>query len=226
MAFDFQKFQQTKAYDLVMGLPLIVWFGYVGGIRARPGLAYAARQLLMDPSSLYLNMRFIGQFAAIAFNLLTVYMIVMRSNPVRRSKGWLPNACGIVGTFISVGILDLKPVTLPFGWQVVSTTLVLVGSVGSFLVLTKLGRSFSILPEARQLVTGGPYSYARHPLYAVEFTTVLGVAMLYQQPWAGLLAACVVLMLFVRSVFEEKILTEVYPEYAQYKLRVRRFGFI
>jgi protein-S-isoprenylcysteine O-methyltransferase Ste14 len=226
MRFDFEKFQQTKAYDLVMGLPLIFWFGYVEGIRARPSLGYAARQLMAHPESLYLNMRFISLFASIAFNLLAVYLIVMRSSPVKRSKGWLPNACGIVGTFLSVGIPYLAPVTLPFGWQVVSTVLLLVGSVGSFMVLAKLGRSFSILPEARVLVTSGPYAYARHPLYAVEIITILGMAMLYQQPQASLLAAGVIAMLVVRSIFEEKILTEAYPEYAAYSARVKRFGFV
>ena len=70
--------------------------------------------------------------------------------------------------------------------------LLVVGSVGSFMVLAKLGRSFSIMPEARVLVTGGPYAFARHPLYAVEIITILGMAMLYKQPWAGLLAAGVI----------------------------------
>jgi protein-S-isoprenylcysteine O-methyltransferase Ste14 len=226
MGFDFEKFQQTKAYDLLMGLPLIFWFGYVEGIRARPSLGYAARQLLEQPDSLYFNMRFIALFASIAFNLLAVYLIVMRGNPVRRSKGWLPNVCGFVGTFLSVGIPYLGPVTLPFYWQVVSTVLLVVGSVGSFLVLAKLGRSFSILPEARLLVTGGPYALARHPLYTVEIVTILGMAMLYKQPQASLLAAGVILMLVVRSHFEEKVLSEAYPEYAAYKARVKRFGFI
>jgi protein-S-isoprenylcysteine O-methyltransferase Ste14 len=226
MSFDLEKFRQTKVYDLVISLPLIFWFGYVEAIRARPSLGYAARQLMADPGSLYLNMRFVSLFASIAFNLLAVYLIVTRGNPVRRSRGWLPNACGIVGTFISVGIPYLSPVTLPFGWQVVSTALVLVGSVGSFMVLAKLGRSFSILPEARVLVTSGPYGYARHPLYAVEIITILGMAMLYQQPQASLLAAGVILMLVVRTIFEEKVLTEAYPEYAAYSARVKRFGFI
>ena len=226
MSFDFEKIRQTKAYDLVMGLPLIFWFGYVEAIRARGSLGYAARQLMAHPDSLYLNMRFISLFASIAFNLLAVYLIVMRGNPVRRSKGWLPNACGIIGTFLSVGIPYFAPVTLPFGWQVVSTTLLLVGSVGSFMVLAKLGRSFSILPEARVLVTSGPYAYARHPLYAVEIITILGMGMLYQQPQASLLAACVIAMLVVRTMFEEKVLTEAYPEYAAYSARVKRFGFI
>jgi protein-S-isoprenylcysteine O-methyltransferase Ste14 len=226
MIFDFEKFQQTKLYDLLMGLPLIFWFGYVEAIRARGSLGAAARALMMQPDSLYLNMRFIALFASIAFNLMAVYLIVMRSNPVKRSKGLLPNACGFVGTFLSVGIPYVGPATLPFGLQVVSTVLLVVGSIGSFMVLAKLGRSFSILPEARTLVTSGPYTIARHPLYAMEIVSILGMAMLYRQPAASLLAAGVVLMLVVRSHFEEKILTEAYPEYAQYRTRVKRFGFI
>ena len=100
------------------------------------------------------------------------------------------------------------------------------GGVCSFLVLAKLGRSFSILPEARVLVTSGAYAFARHPLYAVEIVTIAGMAMQYRQPWATLLAAAVIAMLVVRSHFEEKVLTEAYPEYAQYRTRVKRFGFI
>jgi protein-S-isoprenylcysteine O-methyltransferase Ste14 len=30
----------------------------------------------------------------------------------------------------------------------------------------------------------------------------------------------------VRSHFEEQVLTEAYPEYTQYRARVKRFGFI
>jgi protein-S-isoprenylcysteine O-methyltransferase Ste14 len=226
MIFDFEKFQQTKLYDLLMGLPLIFWFGYVEAIRARGSLGAAARALLMQPDNLYLNMRFIALFASIAFNLMAVYLIVMRSNPVKRSKGLLPNACGFVGTFLSVGIPYVGPATLPFGLQVVSTLLLVVGSIGSFMVLAKLGRSFSILPEARVLVTSGPYTIARHPLYAMEIVSILGMAMLFRQPAASLLAVGVIVMLVVRSHFEEKILTEAYPEYAQYRTRVKRFGFI
>ena len=226
MNFDFKKFQHTKAYDLIMGLPLIVWFGYVEGIRMRPSLGAAARALLAHPADLYLNMVFLSLFAGVAFNLLAVYLIVMRGSPVQRSKGWLPNACGILGTFLSVGIAYVGPVELPFGLQTLSTALQVIGGVCSFLVLAKLGRSFSILPEARVLVTSGAYAFARHPLYAVEIVTIAGMAMQYRQPWATLLAAAVIAMLVVRSHFEEKVLTEAYPEYAQYRTRVKRFGFI
>jgi protein-S-isoprenylcysteine O-methyltransferase Ste14 len=82
------------------------------------------------------------------------------------------------------------------------------------------------MPEARKLVTGGPYALARHPLYAAEMFSVAGTAMLFQQPWAGLLALGVLALLTIRSMFEEQVLSEQYPEYAAYKKRVKRFGLV
>jgi protein-S-isoprenylcysteine O-methyltransferase Ste14 len=105
----------------------------------------------------------------------------------------------------------------------IAALLVGLGSLGSALVLARLGKSFSIMPEARNLVTGGPYAYARHPLYAVEMVTLLGTAIQFAQPWATLLAAGVVALQVTRSLFEEQVLAEAYPEYETYRRRTKRF---
>ncbi len=225
MSFDLQKFRQSKAYDLLMGLPLILWFSY-GVIDLRPVLAADARAVLADPTNLLFNLRFYALFASAAFNLLGIYMIVMRSTPVLRSRGWLPRAFGVAGTFLGVGIIYLNPVPLTLGWQSLAAALVFLGGFSSIVVLANLGKSYSIMPEARRLVTSGPYAFARHPLYAAEIITIIGSAIQFQQPWAGLLAVGVVVLLVVRSRFEEQVLSEAYPEYAQYRRRVKRFGFI
>jgi protein-S-isoprenylcysteine O-methyltransferase Ste14 len=225
MSFDLEKFRQSKAYDLLMGLPLILWFSY-GVIDLRPVLGADARAVLADPANLLFNLRFYALFASAAFNLLGIYMIVMRGTPVLRSRGWLPRAFAIAGTFLGVGIIYLKPVPLSLGWQSVAAALVFLGGFSSIVVLANLGKSYSIMPEARRLVTGGPYAFARHPLYAAEIVTIIGSAIQFQQPWAGLLAVGVVALLVARSRFEEQVLSEAYPEYAQYRRRVKRFGFI
>ena len=41
----------------------------------------------MQPDSLLANMRFFALFAALAFNLLLIYLIVVRTEPVQRSSG-------------------------------------------------------------------------------------------------------------------------------------------
>jgi len=43
--------------------------------------------------------------------------------------------------------------------------------------LAFLRRSFSIIPEARRLVTGGPYAFSRHPVYLGEIVTAIGINM-------------------------------------------------
>jgi protein-S-isoprenylcysteine O-methyltransferase Ste14 len=173
-----------------------------------------------------LNLRFFALFASAAFNLLLIYLVVVRTEPVRRSSGVLPRVCGFAGTFLGVGILQLKPVTLSLSWQAMAAALIFAGALGSAIVLARLGKSFSIMPEARKLVTGGPYAYARHPLYAVEFVTLAGTAIQFAQPWAALLALGVVLLQIARTTFEERVLIAAYPEYESYRRRVKRFGII
>ncbi len=225
MSFNFETFKQTKAYDLLMGLPLIAWFIYVL-IQVRPTLGAYARAMLQDPGNYFYMLRFYSLFAAVAFAFFNIIMVVIRTSPVRRSKGIPPRAFAVVGTFLAVGINRLPLAQLSVFWQGLAFTLMLFGGVGSVIAISNLGKSFSIMPEARRLVTSGPYALARHPLYAAEMVTIAGTAILYQQPWAALIAIGAFALLGVRSHFEEQVLTEQYPEYAEYKKRVKRFGFI
>jgi protein-S-isoprenylcysteine O-methyltransferase Ste14 len=90
--------------------------------------------------------------------------------------------------------------------------------------LAYLRRSFSIIPEARRLVTGGPYSLSRHPVYLGEVTTALGVNI----ATAGWLSAVAIAYFIVCEVlrirWEERILAQAFPaEYPDYARRVPRY---
>src|ERR1700761_5567121 len=225
LVIDLEKLPRGKIYDLVAGLPLILWFGY-NTILLRPELAADARAVLEQPDSLLANLRFSALFASVTFNLLLIYLVAVRTEPQRRSSGLLPRFCGFAGTFLGVGILHLKPVPLSLFWQSLAAALIFAGSLGSAIVLARLGKSFSIMPEARALVTAGPYKWARHPLYVVEIVTLIGTAIQFAQPWAALLALGVIMLQILRTIFEERVLAEAYPEYASYQTRVKRFGII
>jgi protein-S-isoprenylcysteine O-methyltransferase Ste14 len=222
---QWEEFQQTKAYDFIAGLPLILWFGY-GVVSLRPNLAADARGILLQPDQLIFYLRFFALFAAAAFNLLLIYLVVVRNRPLKRSAGFLPRFFGVAGTFLGVGIISLQPLNLSLVWQSVAAFLVFAGSLGSAIVLAKLGKAFSIMPEARLLVTSGPYAWARHPLYVTEFITILGTAIQFAQPWAALLAIGVVVCQVLRTMFEERVLSDTYPDYASYQALVKRFGVI
>ena len=99
-----------------------------------------------------------------------------------------------------------------------------IGLIYSVWGLAYLRRSFSITPEARRLVTGGPYRLSRHPVYLGEIATAIGVN-LATAGWPGALA----LVYFVgaellRMRWEEGVLAKAFPaDYPAYADRVPRY---
>ena len=216
------KARETKYYDVLTALPLILWFAY-GALQVRPILVNDVHLMGSGAATLFTYVQFVSLSLVTLFDLLLIYLLVVRDRPVAKSKGVLPRAFGFAGTFFGVSILQLPVAHLSLIAQVIAALLVGLGSLGSFLVLWRLGKSFSIMPEARRLVTGGPYALARHPLYTVELVTICGTALQFQAPWSWVLAAAVLALLWIRSHYEEQVLEAAYPEYGAYRARTKRF---
>ena len=214
--------RETKYYDAFTALPLILWFAY-GVLQQRPVLVNDAHLIAAGTATLFHWLQFVSVSLVVLFDLLLIYLLVVRDRPVAKSRGVLPRLFGFVGTFLGVGILQLPAAHLSLAEQVLAALLVGLGSLGSALVLWRLGKSFSIMPEARRLVTGGPYALARHPLYSVEMITICGTALQFQAPWSWVLAAVVLALLWIRSHYEEQVLEAAYPEYGAYRARTKRF---
>jgi protein-S-isoprenylcysteine O-methyltransferase Ste14 len=214
--------RQTKLYDVIAGLPLILWFVY-GVLQLRPVLAGDAHLIATGAAQPFHWVQFVSLGVAALFDLLLIYMLVVRDRPVAKSRGVLPRVFGFVGTFMGVGILQLPVAKLNMAGQTLAALLIGVGSLGSVLVLWRLGKSFSIMPEARKLVTSGPYSLARHPLYTVEMITICGTALQFEAPGSWIVAAVVLLLLWIRSHYEEQVLEATYPEYGAYRAKTKRF---
>ncbi len=71
--------------------------------------------------------------------------------------------------------------------EIVSTVLILVGSAAAVVALLRLGRSFSMMAEARRLVTSRSYRYMRHPLYLAEELAIIGLFLQFALLWTMLL---------------------------------------
>ena len=80
-----------------------------------------------------------------------------------------------------------------------------------------LGRSISILP-ARRLVTSGPSAL----VHLAEIVALAGAALQYWSVWALLLWGLVCVFQLQRMTYEERVLSEVFPEYGDYMTRTAR----
>jgi protein-S-isoprenylcysteine O-methyltransferase Ste14 len=77
-------------------------------------------------------------------------------------------------------------------------------------------------PTEGGLVTTGPYRFLRHPIYAAILLFLWAGIATNLSPVSvapGLVATA---MLFLRMVFEESLVRQRYPEYADYARRTKR----
>ena len=110
-----------------------------------------------------------------------------------------------------------------------STALVVAGELvtlafGAWLlasVLT-LGRCFGVLPEARGLVTHGPYRLVRHPVYLGELGAAAGLVLAAPTVWNVGVLAVFLFAQAVRMRLEERALAAEFPDYAEYAARTPR----
>lgn len=176
-----QAFRRTKTYDLCAAAPLIAWnsFGAAQTLSAIAGeIALIRLRIQTDasvlPASLVLSA--ISKICSLAFLAILVLMFTIRCPPKFHSSGFYPRFAVLAGTWLGVGIVQLPPQPLTtFG----SFASILAGTSFGICAIIALVRSISIMPEARALVTRGPYSRIRHPLYLGEMTATTGLALQY-----------------------------------------------
>lgn len=217
-----QAWRATKTYDMAAALPLMVWFLNTALV-AEPTLRFLGRMILAGDSFLLMKLQFGSQLLSILFCLACAWALLIRDLPVRRASGVLPRLVALGGTFLGAGLLRLTMPEMPLLQQAAVFVLMGLGALAGMVTLLWLGKSFAIMPEARTLVTGGPYQYVRHPFYAAEIVIVLGMILQYQLPWSLLLGGAVIALQVVRSLYEERVLSQAFPEYEAYKARTKRF---
>jgi protein-S-isoprenylcysteine O-methyltransferase Ste14 len=209
-----------KAFDFAAAMPLIVWLAWNCG-QLILALTLEAQFFLHLPQWA-LGLKIVNQSMAIAFFVVQIALFALRPVAKEKSRGILPRFAAIF-TMCAGLLYFYAPVA--GANDLVQGLAALFGITGlslSIYALRWLGRSFSILPEARHLVTGGPYRYVRHPLYVAEALSTLGITLQLQQPLGILIALAIYLGQFARMGYEEEVLERSFPEYAEYRKRTFR----
>jgi protein-S-isoprenylcysteine O-methyltransferase Ste14 len=194
-------------FSLFLARQLILLWGGIEGLRRPADLLFVTQQLL-----------------ALAYFTLLVVLYTVRL-PQRGTDHRLAVIfIAFSGTFAAIGASFLPGGTRRDGLVLAADVVATAGLAYSVWGLAYLRRSFSIIPEARRLVTGGPYSLSRHPLYLGEIGTAIGINL----ATAGWLSA-VAIVYFVtcellRIRWEERILALTFPnDYLAYARRVPRY---
>jgi protein-S-isoprenylcysteine O-methyltransferase Ste14 len=213
---DVARLGRSPAYDLVMRLPILLWSAALAFISAA-ALQHFVRTA--DPAlpSVAYCVTIATRLSVIAYLVILAAAVIMRRSPMGKTRGLEPRISALAGTFLITAIVLFPRRELSLPSAFVSTILVFVGDGFAVIILIQLRRSFSVMPEARELVTSGVYRFVRHPLYLAEEIAAIGSVMQFLSAWTVLLLAVHIAFQFRRMWNEEAILSEVFPHYPTYQ---------
>lgn len=165
------------------------------------------------------GVRLLGAILPCAFYLLIIGCYLRRGPAVATGGSVTGHAAAAVATMLPFTLPMLRGVPPAAAGGYAADLLMLAGTGWSVWSLRYLGRSLSVIAQARQVVDGGPYRWVRHPLYTGEIVSALGLALA-----AGSAAALAAWLAFCalqayRALREEQLLLRALPGYRAYRAR-------
>jgi protein-S-isoprenylcysteine O-methyltransferase Ste14 len=92
--------------------------------------------------------------------------------------------------------------------QIFGAIVAVFGIALVFVARTNLGKSFSVRPEAKELVTKGLYSRIRHPMYVFVDVTFLGLVLALELYWLLLVLVGLAIFQTYQARRESKVLRQ------------------
>lgn len=110
--------------------------------------------------------------------------------------------------------------------DIAGQALVVLGlGLGGWALATMPPRTLNVFPDVRagaSLVTQGPYRYVRHPMYTALLLLTLGLVLDRPDPVRLALWAVLLIDLWLKLTYEERLLARRFPDYPGYKARTKR----
>lgn len=126
---------------------------------------------------------------------------------------WLPM---IAGLYALIAIFRVGHGPSVARW--IGLVLGLIGLSGVIVARYTLGRSFSVRPQARAMVTNGIYSRVRNPIYIFGGICVTGAGVMLWSPYLLIILAVMIPMQIVRARKEAAVLEAKFgDEYREYR---------
>jgi protein-S-isoprenylcysteine O-methyltransferase Ste14 len=158
------------------------------------------------------------------FYSMIAWYTLTRDHPLAQAAGWQPRVTALLGSFLFMASLVwLKKPDLGIESHLTAAAFLATGSALMLVILPRLGKSFSIMAEARALVVDGPYAIVRHPLYLAEVIATLGVLIEFFS-WPAVMVVMVQFAFQIQRMRnEEAVLLRTFPiDYTAYMARTKR----
>ena len=221
---DFKKFL-SGLYGVLSSkrgeIPAVAVFGF---LLVTDGRALFKYTVTMDPLSPLGFVVFLNGLLVTGYFTMLVLIYLTRGTAGLTTRSPVAKIVALAATFMPFTFPMLDG-PAPSGGIIltVSSLILLFGMIFTVVALGTLGRSFSLIPQTRKLVTRGPYRLVRHPVYVGEILGALGLVV-----WAASMPKVLVFLLLVccevyRALQEERLLALVFPEYAEYASKTARF---
>jgi protein-S-isoprenylcysteine O-methyltransferase Ste14 len=190
----------SQSYVLLVRLVGVLWFFFLATLYGRRCIE-TILWMRTHPASFAAWAGALSGASLFVFCLTVSWLMWVRPSPRAHAYGILPGAIAFSATYLPWLLLLFPLRRMTPALAGASALVALLAGATLVVSLLYLGRSFSIVPQARKLVTSGPYAIVRHPLYLAEEMAVLGVFLQYASPL---------------------LLERVFPEYDSYAKRTAR----
>lgn len=167
--------------------------------------------------------KLLNQALTAFFYLLVVILYMVRTSARSTTQSRCAKVLAVTSAFLPFAFPLLGKQSHSFDLVGAASLFTVFGMLIALYALSTLGRSFSIIPQARELVQIGPYRYVRHPVYLGELIATFGIVI--GQPSIGTVALYLLITatIIYRALHEEKLLGGLFPEYSSYSLNTARF---
>jgi len=211
----------AKLFDLGAAVPLIAGNALSIAQQGPALLDFVVKADLETMDALFITVA-MTKLVSLALVSLLFVLLIIRRVPRMRAHGVVPRLIAIGGTYLGILIVACPETRMPRPLLILSAALILFGTGFALYAVLRLGRSISMLPEARRLVTDGPYARIRHPLYLGEAIAMVGLTLEHASAWTMAVLALQFAFQFQRMANEECLLRRAFPDYASYIARTWR----
>ncbi len=114
----------------------------------------------------------------------------------------------------------------PAALRILGVFLMVIGIAYITIALIQLNSKLSMLPtpvKSATLITTGIFKYVRHPIYSGIFLLTLGYSIVQKDLEKFIISVLILILFEIKSNYEEKKLTEKFPEYIKYKTVSSKF---